>query len=224
MSKVSVSAVAAAALLATVLPARSQAPSTLPDGPGKETVAAFCESCHTFASRVGSGYTADGWRTVMRMMDNHGVTVPKDQVAVATDYLIKNFPEKPKPAGVERRGLPRSRSRYFRFHARSRPHDPLATRDGAIWYTGRWPMCSAGSTQDGAIQGTYPSRRRTRHMGWSRIRPANLVHRNTGQLVSKLDRRRCGHRIQDAPDPMPGPHSLAFDQSGSCGSPCRIPT
>src|SRR5436190_8013403 len=87
MSKASASAAAAAALLAAVLPVRGQAQSTLPDGPGKATVAALCESCHTFASRVGSGYKADGWRTVIRMMDNHGVTVPKDQVAVVTDYL-----------------------------------------------------------------------------------------------------------------------------------------
>ena len=104
MSKVFVSAVTAASVLASVVPAGSQTASTLPDGPGKETVAAFCESCHTFASRVGSGYTADGWRTVMRMMDNHGITVPKDQVATVMDYLVKNFPEKPKPAGVERPG------------------------------------------------------------------------------------------------------------------------
>jgi hypothetical protein len=61
MSRKSLLIVMTAALLCSVLPVRDQ---TLPEGPGKQTIAAFCESCHTFYSRVGNGYTADGWRTV----------------------------------------------------------------------------------------------------------------------------------------------------------------
>src|SRR5438093_6082827 len=128
MSKasVSVATAAAAALLATAVPARSQT-STLPDGPGKETVAALCESCHTFASRVGAGYTAEGWHTVIRMMDNHGVTVPKDQLGTVMDYLIKNFPEKAKPTGEERPGPAQVSIKVFPVPTPgSRPHDPLA--------------------------------------------------------------------------------------------------
>src|SRR5229473_1992834 len=97
MSKISILSVTGAALFWSVGPASSQG---LPEGPGKETVATYCESCHTFASRVGAGYTAEGWRTVVRMMANHGVAVPADQVATITEYLIKNFPEKTKPVGV----------------------------------------------------------------------------------------------------------------------------
>src|SRR5437879_11497292 len=48
----------AAALLCSTLPARGE---ELPDGKGKEMVAASCTSCHTFSSRVGAGYTAKGW-------------------------------------------------------------------------------------------------------------------------------------------------------------------
>ena len=55
---------------APALPAWSQG---LPDGKGKELAAANCNSCHTLLSRVGAGYTPEGWRTVMRMMANHGV-------------------------------------------------------------------------------------------------------------------------------------------------------
>src|SRR5215510_9118929 len=72
----------------------------LPDGPGKELVAARCNSCHPFHARLGGGYTAQGWRTVMRMMTNHGVSIPSDQLKTMTTYLTKNFPEKAKPAGV----------------------------------------------------------------------------------------------------------------------------
>src|ERR1700704_2249988 len=101
MLKKSIVPAMGAALLCSVFPASSQA---LPDGPGKETVATYCESCHTFSSRVGAGYTADGWHTVMRMMANHGITVPADQAATVMDYLVKNFPEKQKPAGLDRPG------------------------------------------------------------------------------------------------------------------------
>ena len=101
MSKISILPAMGAALLGSVIPASSQG---LPDGPGKETVAAYCESCHTFASRVGAGYTPDGWRTVMRMMANHSVSVPADQAATVMEYLVKNFPEKQKPVGMDRPG------------------------------------------------------------------------------------------------------------------------
>src|SRR5262245_42729800 len=87
----------AAMLLVTVRPAAGQ---ELPEGKGKELVAAQCNSCHPFFARIGGGYTPEGWRTVMRMMTNHGVAIPPDQLATMTDYLIRNFPEKPKPAGV----------------------------------------------------------------------------------------------------------------------------
>ena len=65
------------ALMSFVLPVSGQ---ELPDGKGKEIVLANCNSCHTYYSRVGAGYTAKGWDTVMRMMANHGITVPADQV------------------------------------------------------------------------------------------------------------------------------------------------
>src|SRR2546426_9030509 len=87
----------AAALLCSALPAWSQ---EVPDGKGKEMVAAQCNSCHEFYARLGSGYTAEGWRTVMQMMINHGVPIPPDQLATMTQYLTKNFPEKGKPAAV----------------------------------------------------------------------------------------------------------------------------
>jgi len=54
-----------AALLCYGVPALGQ---QLPDGPGKELAAANCNGCHTLLSRVGSGYTPEGWTTVLRMM------------------------------------------------------------------------------------------------------------------------------------------------------------
>jgi cytochrome c5 len=56
----------------------------LPEGQGKEAVAASCNVCHPLLARVGSGYTADGWHTVMRMMVNQGASIPSDQAETMT--------------------------------------------------------------------------------------------------------------------------------------------
>ena len=125
----------AVALLCTALPAWSQ---ELPEGKGKELVAASCNSCHAFQARVGAGYTAEGWRTVMRMMANHGVNLSADQVTTMTEYLSKNFPEKAKPAGAVIPGSVKVSMKTWQVATPgSRPHDPLATRDGSLWYTGQ---------------------------------------------------------------------------------------
>ena len=68
MSRKSLLSLSAATLLCFAFPTQSQ---ELPEGKGKEIVLANCNSCHTFYSRVGAGYTAKGWDTVMRMMANH---------------------------------------------------------------------------------------------------------------------------------------------------------
>jgi|GEM_PF-5574123 len=50
-------AVLTAALLCLSPPAWSQ---ELPDGPGKDLAAVYCNACHTLAGHVGSGYTPQG--------------------------------------------------------------------------------------------------------------------------------------------------------------------
>src|SRR5882672_10599576 len=66
----------AATLLGSATPALAQ---DLPDGPGKETVAAVCGGCHDI-NRIRAGYSAAGWKTVMQMMHNMEAPVPNDQV------------------------------------------------------------------------------------------------------------------------------------------------
>src|ERR1700724_3082744 len=108
----------------------------LPDGPGKDTVAALCGACHRMAF-LANGYTPEGWHTVMRMMLNFGVPVPKDGVATVPDYLIKSFPERPRPAAAILPGPAEIAIKQWPVPTPgSRPHDPLAARDGSILYTG----------------------------------------------------------------------------------------
>src|SRR5438034_8768388 len=89
-----------AALLFSAFTASAQ---ELPDGPGKELVAAQCNSCHPFHARLGGGYTPQGWRTVMRMMTNHG----GDSTAPTREHnralYPKNSPKKATRAGVDPR-------------------------------------------------------------------------------------------------------------------------
>ena len=59
------------------------------------------------------------------------------QALVIRDYLVKNFPEKPKPAPSLIAGGAHVEIREWVVPTPgSRPHDPLAYPDGSIWYTG----------------------------------------------------------------------------------------
>ena len=79
-----------------------------PAGPGKDTVVAVCNGCHDI-NRVRVGYTPDGWLTVVRMMQNMQAPVPAEEWGAMTDYLIRNFPERKRPAAVIARQIDSSR-------------------------------------------------------------------------------------------------------------------
>src|SRR5881392_2071792 len=215
MSKKSLPSLMAAALLCGALPASSQ---ELPEGKGKEMVAALCNSCHPFYARLGGGYTAEGWRTVMRMMANHGVNVPADQVATITEYLTKNFPEKGKPTGVVVPGPAKVSIKAWRVPTPgSRPHDPLATRDGSLWYTGQMNNVLGRLDPKNGRFKEFPLK--TPHSG-----PHGLVEDkdgsiwytgNTGALIGKLDPKTGVVTEYTMPDPdAKDPHTLIFDKAG----------
>jgi virginiamycin B lyase len=70
-----------------------------PDGPGKPIVTAVCGGCHDI-NRLRIGYTPEGWRTVIRMMQNVETPVPLEQWGTVTEYLTKNFPERSRHQGM----------------------------------------------------------------------------------------------------------------------------
>src|SRR5712692_11044792 len=135
MSRKSLLSLMAVASLCSALPAWSQ---NLPEGKGKEIAADKCSSCHALEARVGNGYTAKGWATAVRMMTNHGVPLSKEEIATLTPYLAKNYPEKNKAAAVVVKGpLKVSMKSWLASTPGARPHDPLAARDGSLWYSGQ---------------------------------------------------------------------------------------
>jgi virginiamycin B lyase len=108
----------------------------LSEGPRKETVAAICGGCHGI-NVIRGGYTPAGWHTVVGMMQNVGAAMPPDQRQTVTEYLIKNFPERPRPAAAVIDGpVMASIEGWPVTTLASRPHGPRVTKDGATWYTG----------------------------------------------------------------------------------------
>jgi len=203
----------AAALLCSALPAWG---AELPEGKGKELVASLCSSCHAF--NPGGGYTAEGWRTVMRMMTNHGVAMSADQIATITEYVTKNFPEKAKPAGVVIPGpLQVSIKTWPVPTPGSRPHDPLATMDGSIWYTGQLAgVLGRLDPKTGSFK-EFPLK--TPHSGphgLTEDKGGNIWYTgNAVGLIGKLDPKTGAVTEYPMPDPkVEDVHTLIFDQSG----------
>lgn len=204
---------ALAAVLCAAIPTLAQ---PLPEGKGKELVAATCTGCHAF--RTGGGYTPEGWRTVMRMMSNHGLSFSPEQLATITEYLTANFPEKSKPAAVIIDGPVKvSMKSWLVPTPGSRPHDPLATKDGSLWYTGQMSgVMGRIDPKTGAIR-EYPLK--TGHSG-----PHGLTEDKAGNVwftgnaasyIGKLDPRTGAVTEYKIPDPtVKDPHTLIFDHEG----------
>jgi virginiamycin B lyase len=188
----------------------------LPDGPGKDTVAAMCGTCHRMAF-LANGYTPEGWHTVMRMMLNFGVPVPKDEVAAVTDYLIKSFPERQRPAAATVAGPAEIAIKQWPVPTPgSRPHDPLAARDGSIWYTGQLANTLGRiDPKTGAIK-EYKTNDQTGPHGLVEGADGNIWFTgNFRSLIGKLDPKTGTVTEYKLPDPAArDPHSLTFDRNG----------
>src|SRR5215831_7055042 len=107
----------------------------LPEGTGKDLVQTTCTQCHALNLVTNAGYSRQDWEQVFTSM----VSLPKDKVTTIADYLGKNFPEKAKPQAVVIPGpIKVTIKEWVVPSLGSRPHDPLATPDGMIWWTGQW--------------------------------------------------------------------------------------
>ena len=209
------SAIAAACLCAAPSYAQQaqQTAQNFPDGPGKQLLTTTCNTCHP-ANRVQAGYTPEGWRTVIRMMLNFEVPIPEDQVGPLTDYLIKNFPEKPRPAAVIVDGPAQASIKQWPVPtAGSRPHDPLAARDGAIWWTGQLSSkLGRLDPKTGEVK-EFPVRMQTAPHGLKEDKDGNIWF--TGNhlgLIGKLDPKTG--KVTEYKTTAKDPHTLAIDPSG----------
>jgi virginiamycin B lyase len=107
----------------------------LPDGPGKAIVESQCASCHALNLIANAGYSRSEWISLFDTM----VKLPQADTSTLADYLAKNFPEKPRPPAVIVPGPVQVKiTEWIVPSLGSRPHDPLATPDGSIWWTGQF--------------------------------------------------------------------------------------
>lgn len=209
----------ACATAALLLAASAWGQQNLPAGSGRELAASKCYACHVLETRVGGGYTPEGWTTVIHMMTNHGVRLTPAEIAELTPYLAKTFPEKPKAPAVIVPGPLQVSMQVFKAATPGvRPHDPLATRDGALWYTGQ--MANLLGRVDPGTGEVREFTLKTAHSGPHGLvedREGNIWYTgNTGALVGKLDPRSGAVTEYRMPDPAVGdPHTLVFDARGT---------
>jgi virginiamycin B lyase len=199
-------------MLCAAVPALGQ------DDKAKAMVEGLCNTCHPLSARVGSGYTPKGWNTVIQMMVNQGAPVPPDQRAAITNYLIKTYPEKGKPKGVVVAGPAKVSMKIFQAATPgSRPHDPLAARDGSLWYTGQMAnVLGRVDAKTGKVKEYHLTTAHSGPHGLMEDKDGNIWYTgNTAALIGKLDPKTGAVTEYKMPDPeVKDPHTLVFDQSG----------
>lgn len=185
---------------------------------GKALVEAQCNVCHPLSARVGTGYTSEGWDTVLQMMLNQGAQLSADQLPVMKAYLVKAYPVKGRPEAVIAPGsLKVSMKAWPVAKPASRPHDPLVARDGSIWYTGQ--MVNELGRLDpktGKIK-EYPLK--TPHSGPHGLvedRQGNIWYTgNAAGLVGKVNPKTGQVTEYKMPDSeAKDPHTPIFDRKG----------
>jgi len=188
-----------------------------PEGPSKARFVATCDGCHDI-NRVRVGYTAEGWLTIVRMMQNAHAPVPAEEWGAMTDYLIRNFPERSRPEAAVIDGPVKANILMWDVPTQgSRPHDPLAARDGSIWWTGQLAnKLGRLDPKTGAIREYTMKSAFTGPHGLAEDKSGNIWFTgNTAGLIGKLDPSTGVVTEYPLPDAnAKDPHTLNFDQSG----------
>jgi virginiamycin B lyase len=188
-----------------------------PEGPSKHRFVATCDGCHDI-NRVRVGYTPEGWLTVVHMMQNMQAPVPAEEWGAMTDYLIKNFPERKRPAAVIVDGPVKANILLWDVPTQgSRPHDPLAARDGSIWWTGQLVnKLGRVDPKTNTIREYTLKSAFTGPHGLAEDKTGNIWFTgNNTALIGKLDPGTGIVTEYPMPDPnAKDPHTLNFDQSG----------
>jgi len=154
----------------------------------------------------------------VRMMQNMEVPVPKDQWPVLTEYLIKSFPERPRPAAVIVPGPVEASIKEWPVPTEgSRPHDPAAAKDGSIWWTGQLAnYLGRLDPKTGAMKEYKLKSAHTGPHGLIEDKDGNIWFTgNNAGLIGKLDPKTGAVTEYKLPNPdAKDPHTLIFDHDG----------
>lgn len=203
------------ASVASAQPPQRGQPVTLPEGHGKEYVQARCTSCHGLNQIANAGYTEREWHDVFSSM----VKLPSDTATIIAAYLAKNYPSKPKLQAVLVPGTASVTIKEWLVPTLgSRPHDPLATDDGAIWWTGQWANVLGRLDPKTGVMKEFPLKTaKSGPHGLTADSEGNIWYTGNGaRHVGKLDPKTGVVTEYKMPDSAArDPHTPIFDQKGT---------
>src|SRR5437899_9107293 len=187
-----------------------QPAQALPAGNAKAIVETACTTCHAATMITNTGHTPEDWKLLVERMVSAGAEVGQNQIATVTEYLAKNFPEGNVPKAVLIPGPVKvSFKEWTAPTVGSRPHDPLAARDGTIWYSGQYAnVLGHVDPKSGAIKEFRPP---TKGSG-----PHGLVEDKDGKIwftanskgyIGKLDPRNGEFSEYKLPAEARDPHT-----------------
>ena len=190
----------------------------LAEGDAKDVVATACTACHTLDRLDSVGFDRKGWVNIVTGMLNNGAAIPRDQVAMVTEYLIKNYPEKPMPPAAVLPGpIEISIKEWPLPTIGIRPHDTFAASDGAIWYAGQFGnVVGRLDPKTGEFKEYHPKLIRSGPHGIVGDKSGNIwFTANFKGYIGKLNPTTGNFIEYRLPDPLVrDPHTLIFDQKG----------
>lgn len=197
--------------------AKTAAARDLPEGAAKSIVGQQCVGCHDLSRILNANHSATEWRNVVDMMVAAGSRLSPAEKDAVSRYLAESFPGKAKPQAVVIAGPVQVSFREWDVPtAGARPHDPLATPDGALWYTGQ--MANILGRLDPSTGAIKEYQLKTPSSG-----PHGLVDDRAGHIwftanfagyIGELDPNSGEVKEYQLPDAARDPHTLLFDPDG----------
>jgi virginiamycin B lyase len=189
----------------------------LPDGAAKTLVQERCISCHDLRRVVNSNYSPEEWTNVVNMMASAGAPINKDEIVKIRDYLNASFPGKPRPQPVLVSGPVEVKFQEWTVPTPgSRPHDPLATPDGMLWWSGQFANKLGRLDPKTGEMKEFELPVRSGPHGLINDQDGNIWYAaNFGGYIGKLDPKTGQITQFKMPDPAArDPHTPLFDKNG----------
>src|SRR4051794_23932846 len=189
----------------------------LPDGSAKALVQQRCVICHNLRNIVNSNKSAEDWDNTVNMMAAAGAPVNADEIKQIKAYLTAVFPEKPRPQPAKIGGPVQVKFTQWNTPTPgSRPHDPLATPDGALWWSGQFANLLGRLDPKTGEMKEYPIPVKGGPHGLINDKDGNIWYGgNWGAHIGKLDVKTGEYKIYPMPDPKArDPHTPLFDKDG----------
>ena len=186
----------------------------LPEGAGKDVVQKRCVTCHALNQITGAaGYDQAGWKHVIESM----IALPGDQMTAATEYLAKNFPEKPGRRPTLVPGPVKVTFKEWMVPTLGqRSRDPLQMADGLIWWAGQYGSLVGRLNPKTGEMKEFELPPEVKPHSIIADRSGNIWYMGNGNAtIGKLNTATGGITVFKMPDPNArDPHTPMFDQKG----------